>query len=143
MDTMMTIGQVAKKAGVHIQTVRYYERRNILAPSRRKKPTFTIDHPGYRLYKEDTIKKLQFIKNAQELGFTLKEIGGLLRLRISNRSRCEDVKRRAVNKLNDVENKIQRLVKMKNVLKGLIQSCRKKATTNECPILKSFKDKRR
>ena len=138
MDQILSIGQLAKQAGVNIQTVRYYERRNILNPHRRKKPEFTIDHPGYRLYTEEAVKKIKFIKNAQRLGFTIKEISGLLRLRVSHRSKCNSVRRKAEYKLKDVEEKITQLENMKKSLKDLIRACQRKSTTDHCPILNSL-----
>lgn len=138
MESMLSIGQVAKKAGVNIQTIRYYERRNILSPARRKKPEFTLSHPGYRLYRDDAVKKITFIKNAQKLGFTIKEISGLLKLSVSRRSQCHSVRQKAEVKLKDVGKKIGQLKNIHKVLKELIRSCHRKTTTEECPILNSL-----
>lgn len=131
MPQELTIGKVARQAGVNIQTVRYYERRGLLSPNRYR-------DSGYRLYTEESVRKLRFIKNAQALGFTLNEISGLLRLRVSQRARCQDVRKRAEAKLRDVEQKILSLSAMKRVLKGLVTTCQKKGTTDQCPILKSM-----
>src|SRR3989338_4660806 len=138
MSQMLSIGRLARQAGVNVQTVRYYERRNILSASRRKKPDFTMDHPGYRLYTEDAVNKIRFIKNAQALGFTLREISGLLRLRVSHKARCGDVKKKAESKLHDVREKMRGLKAIENVLIELIQACRIKVKTDQCPILKSL-----
>ena len=75
MDRALTVGKVAKRAGVNLQTVLYYERRGLLTPDGRT-------DAGYRLYSSDAARKILFVKNAQSLGFTLNEIAGLLRLRI-------------------------------------------------------------
>lgn len=131
MSGNMTIGGVAKLAGVNIQTVRYYERRGLLAPNGYR-------DSGYRLYAEEAVRKLRFIKNAQALGFTLNEISGLLRLRVSHRARCQDVKRKATAKLEDVREKILRLERMGRVLKALVSTCSRQGTTDHCPILKSL-----
>jgi Hg(II)-responsive transcriptional regulator len=127
----LTIGAVAKKAKVNIETLRYYERRGLLLPN---------DHreSGYRIYTDEAVKKLRFIKHAQNLGFTLQEIAGLLRLRISRKARCPDVKKKAAQKLQDVENKLRQLHSMQRVLKHLISICRQQGTTDQCPILKSL-----
>src|SRR5713101_4209048 len=77
MASGMTIGQLAKEGGVNIETVRYYERLQLLTPTARK-PS------GYRLYSDDVVRRLRFIKNAQALGFTLEEIAGLLNLRVDS-----------------------------------------------------------
>jgi len=83
METIYTIGQAAKVTGVNIQTLRYYERRRLLSPISRKAS-------GYRVYDEESLKRLRFIKNAQELGFSLKEISSLLDLKVSSKARCRN-----------------------------------------------------
>src|SRR6266851_4535416 len=85
---MLTIGQVARGAGVHLDTVRYYERRGLLPPPPRTAA-------GYRQYPPDTVRRVAFIKRAQALGFTLEEIDGLLALRVTPGRRCATVERRA------------------------------------------------
>ncbi len=127
----LTIGAIAKKAGVNIQTVRYYERRKLLVPD---------DHreSGYRLYSDGAIKKLRFIKNAQALGFTLDEIMGLLKLQVRHRSQCVEVKRRAQVKLSDVATKIAGLKNLEKALKGLIKTCHARTPTDPCPILRTL-----
>ncbi len=127
----LTIGQVAKQSGVNVETLRYYERRRLLSPDGYR-------DSGYRLYGPDAVRKLGFIKNAQELGFSLKEIAELLRLRLRGRARCADVKRRAQAKLTDVEGRIERLQAMGRVLKELLRSCHSGRTTDHCPILRSM-----
>lgn len=131
MSDHLTIGKVARQAGVNIQTVRYYERRELLAPDGHR-------DSGYRLYTPEAVQKLRFIKNAQELGFTLKEIAGLLRLRVSHRARCEDIKKKAQKKLSGVQKKIKALNSMRRVLEGLIRTCHNRGTTENCPILRSL-----
>ncbi|MBI4370521.1 MAG: heavy metal-responsive transcriptional regulator [Elusimicrobia bacterium] len=128
METQWTIGKVAKQAGVNIQTVRFYERRGLVSPDGHR-------DSGYRLYEPEAAQKIRFIKNAQRLGFTLDEVAGLLRLRVSHRARCEDVKKKAQKKLIAVKEKIEALNSMRNVLEGLIRTCRNKGTTEKCPIL--------
>ncbi len=90
-----TTGQLGKAGGVNIQTIRYYERLKLLAPTNRK-PS------GYRVYDSDALRRLRFIKNAQTLGFTLRDITELLNLRVSATAHCGDVQRKAQAKLMQV-----------------------------------------
>ncbi len=131
MALTVTIGRLAKYVGVNIQTVRYYERLKLLAPTARM-PS------GYRLYGTAEVQRLRFIKNAQALGFTLQEIVDLLNLRVSSAARCGDVQRRAQAKLARVEAKLKDLESMARVLRSLIQSCKAGQPTDRCPILKSL-----
>ncbi|MBI3291429.1 MAG: heavy metal-responsive transcriptional regulator [Elusimicrobia bacterium] len=134
MNGELTIGKVAKQAGVNIQTIRYYERTGLLSPSARRES-------GYRLYAPEAVQKLRFIKNAQALGFTLKEISDLLRLRVSHPVRCGAVKTKAEVKLRDVEAKVQSLQAIKRTLQDLVSTCQRRATTDQCPILNSLEVK--
>src|SRR5437867_9954456 len=136
MATGLTIGRLAKEVGVNIETVRYYERLQLLTPTARK-PS------GYRLYSDDVVRRLRFIKNAQALGFTLEEIAGLLNLRVDSAARCGDVQRRAQAKLAKVEAKLCDLEAMARVLKNLIRSCKAGQPTERCPILKSLESNER
>jgi DNA-binding transcriptional MerR regulator len=83
----LTIGQVATAANVNIQTIRYYERRGMFAAPRRTAS-------GYRQYTQDAVSRLRFIKHAQELGFSLKEIQELLDLRVRHGAACDTVERK-------------------------------------------------
>ena len=136
MSSELTIGQLAKQVSVNIQTVRYYERRKLLVPLTRK-PS------GYRLYGDEALRRMRFIKNAQELGFTLKEIAELLNLRVSSSARCGDVKRKAQIKLAGVKEKIRDLKALDGALRSLIGACQTGQPTDRCPILKALEDERR
>lgn len=131
----LTVGKVAKQAGVNLQTVLYYERRRLLIPAQRT-------DSGYRLYDPEAVRVIRFIKNAQELGFTLDEIARLLRLRVGRRSHCGQVRRQAEARLKIVREKSQRLKAMERVLNGLIRTCSRRGTTESCPILDSLEDER-
>ncbi len=133
MTVEFTIGQLAKQVGVNIQTVRYYERRKLLTPTARR-PS------GYRLYGEEALNRLRFIKNAQALGFTLQEVTELLNLRVSSKARCGDVQKKAQAKLAQVEAKIQDLRALDRALQSLIRSCHAGQPTDHCPILKAIED---
>lgn len=136
MTSGLTIGQLAKLVGVNVQTVRYYERRRLLTPSDRK-PS------GYRLYDDEAIRRLRFIKNAQALGFMLREIAELLNLRVVSTARCGDVQRKAQNKLAQVEAKVRDLRTLTRALRSLIRACRAGQPTDRCPILQSLEEERR
>ncbi|HMS85603.1 MAG TPA: heavy metal-responsive transcriptional regulator [Nitrospira sp.] len=131
MASVLTIGQLAKGAGVNVQTIRYYERRNLLQPAGRKLS-------GYRVYDHEALQLLRFIKNAQALEFTLHEIEELLNLRVSSKSRCGAVQRRAEVKLEQVEVKVRDLKALATTLRRLIRTCRAGQTTDRCSILKSL-----
>ena len=127
----LTRSQLAKKCEVNIETLRYYEKRRLLAP-----PPRSVS--GYRIYSEEDALKIGFIKNAQKVGFTLKEIGELLSLRVRNPKSCDPVRKKAQKKLDEVERKVRDLNSMKRVLKQLIGKCRESEPTGNCPILSSF-----
>lgn len=124
----LTIGQVATRAGVGIETVRYYERRGLLQePSRRAS--------GYRAYTEDAIERLRFVRRAKDLGFTLEEIRELLDLRSAPDARRADIRKRARTKLTAIESKIHDLTAMRNSLESLIAVCHGDGSAKSCPIM--------
>jgi len=127
----LTIGDVAKQADVHIETLRYYERRGLVA-----RPPRSMSN--YRLYPEDAVRRVRFIKHAQALGFSLKEIQELLSLRAAPRTRCAAVRKRAQAKINDIEEKIRALHAMKKALAKLVAECVGRASVTACPILESL-----
>ena len=131
MGAMLTIGKVAAQATVNIQTIRYYERIGLVKPVAHR-------DSGYRLYTGEAVQRIRFIKHAQELGFSLKEIRELLRLRINKNVPCEEVRRRAEAHLEDVKEKIGHLLQMERVLEELIRKCQRRAPTDACPILRSL-----
>jgi MerR family mercuric resistance operon transcriptional regulator len=124
----LTIGQVAKEAGVGVETLRYYEREGLV-----KEPPRRVS--GYRQYPEDVVKRIHFIKRAQELGFSLKEIAELLALRVDPQTPSLEVKRRAEAKLADIERKVEELLRMKRALEQITQLCTGQGPISECPIL--------
>ena len=124
----MKVGEVAKKSGVNVQTLHYYERVGILKPKTR------LDS-GYRVYDDTAVRIIQFIKHAQELGFSLDEIQELLSLRADKKSKCRPVQASAIRHLNDVEKKIAKLKVIQQTLQSLITDCKKNKTDSECPLL--------
>ncbi len=127
----MTIGQVASHAGVNVQTIRYYERRGLI-PEPQRAPS------GYRRYPEEAVRRVGFIKRAQELGFSLNEISDLLKLRVRSATACATVAKRARSKIAVVEEKIADLQRLKRVLGRLMGACETRAQTGECPILEAM-----
>jgi len=129
----MTIGEVAAQSRVNIQTVRYYERRGLLATPRRTAA-------GYRRYQEDVVLRIRLIKRAQELGFTLEQITELLALRVRHGEACGEVSRQATVKIVVVQEKLRELENLKRGLERLVEACRRRAPTAECPILEALEE---
>jgi MerR family copper efflux transcriptional regulator len=127
----LTIGELAKRAHVNRETVRYYERRRLLP-----RPSRSIS--GYRVFADDAVRRLSFIRHAQELGFSLNEIRDLLALRVKSVDTCDRVRERAEAKLADIEKKIKSLQHMKEALSELVGACSRRGKTRECPILDSL-----
>ena len=123
------IGALAKQAGVGIDTVRYYERAGLLAPRSRLSS-------GYRRYSELELARLRFIRRAQALGFTLKEVRELLSL--SAQRDVARVKRTAQAKLTDVERRMAELEKVRAGLAELIDACPGHGRAADCPILRAL-----
>ncbi len=130
----MKIGQVATRAGVNIDTLRYYERRGLLAEPERR-PS------GYREYPEETVPIIRFIKRAQDLGFTLNEIEELISLRDGGDGRRRSaVRALAEAKMRDIDQKLARLQAMRSALFGLVESCACSRGRPACPILEALND---
>ncbi|GIW78360.1 MAG: hypothetical protein KatS3mg105_0167 [Gemmatales bacterium] len=130
----MTIGQVARRTGVGIEAIRFYERQGVL-----EKPQRSAS--GYRLYDASVIDRLRFIGRAKELGFTLREIKELLELRVGPATSCSDAKALAEKKIADIEGKIQTLQSMKKALVKLTRQCQGRGQISSCPILEALDDR--
>ena len=131
----LTTGQLADKAGVNNETIRYYERKGLLAIPPRK-------DSGYRLFPPEAVKIVRFIKRAQGLGFSLREIRELLVLNSNRSSTCGDIKESARRKFEEVETKIRQLQSMREALYGLIERCPGKGPLSDCSILESLKEEK-
>lgn len=127
----LTIGRLAREAGINLETVRYYERRGLLP-----KPPRTAS--GYRLFPTDATARLRFIRRAQQLGFSLKEIRELLALRLSSRTTRAQIRKLAEAKIVDIEHKIATLEAMRKSLRKLTSSCAGCGPISECPILEGL-----
>ena len=127
----MTIGQVASGAGVGVETVRFYEREGLLEePARRMS--------GYRQFEPEAVDRLRFIKQAQRLGFTLREIKELLSLKLDPQATRDRVREKAIAKIEDIETRIKELKRMKKALAPLVKACDGKGTVDGCPILSAI-----
>ncbi len=127
----LTIGRLAKEAGVNLETVRFYERRGLL-------PRPPRSASGYRLFPAEAARRLRFIRRAQEFGFSLKEVGELLSFRVSRRTTSAAIRARAEAKMADIQKKIESLESMKKTLQKLTKVCDGCAPLAECPILDSL-----
>jgi MerR family copper efflux transcriptional regulator len=129
----MRIGKASREAGVNVQTLRYYERRGLLPKTSRLAS-------GYREYDPATVALVRFIRNAQELGFTLNEISELIALR-TNRSRSdEDVRQLATKKIEAMDRRIRQLTQMKTELAELVERCGPTRCKDDCVIIDAFDD---
>ena len=126
----MFIAEAADRAGVNPQTLRYYERRGLLRPAGRRSS-------GYREYSTDDVKVVRFVKRAQELGFSLDDIAGLLALRGPQSGRRERVRRIAEERLVDLEARIRDLQQMRQALGRLVRTCHA-GSTPDCPIIEAL-----
>ena len=129
----MTRGDVAERAGVSRETVRYYEKRELIP-----KPPRTA--AGYRQYTDEYVERIQFVKRAQELGFTLKEINDLLSLQADPAISSSQVKQQAEEKVANVDEKIRDLRRIKDALTSLLASCDGNQPTADCPIMEAMRD---
>lgn len=131
------IGEVAKLAGVNIQTLRYYERRGGLLPKPKRSAS------GYRIYPPETVALIRFIKRAQDLGFTLEEAEDLLRLQQVKGMRREKARSLAAEKIKSIDEKLSRLAAMRSAIGSLLDACACSEGGLTCPILEALSDQER
>lgn len=124
----MRIGEVAAATGVSVEAIRYYERLGLLRAAART-------GAGYRSFDQRALRRVRFIRRAQQLGFTLAEIRELLALRANPRAPAAGVKALAESKLRDVEAKITDLERIRDAVLGVACTCSGEGTSSECPIL--------
>jgi len=125
----MKISQIAKMAGVGVETVRFYERKQLIEQPH--KPV----NGGFRVYSQDVASRIMFIQRAQNLGFSLKEVKELMALRIDPRAECSEVRQRAVVKRQEVVDKIEQLGLVRDALDTVIDTCPGQGSTAACSIL--------
>ena len=129
----ITAGTVARLAEVNVETLRFYERRGLLP-----KPPRTASN--YRMYSDEDVRRVRFVKQAQQLGFSLAEIDELLNLRAQPGASSAEVCERAKAKIHDIEQKIEILRRMRNTLDELVHQCSGKGPVSSCAILKSIEE---
>ena len=127
----LTIGRLAKQVGIGIETVRFYERQGLIEPPPRT-------DSNYRIYPEEEVSRLRFIKKAKNLGFTLNEIKELLFMRHDPHATQADIKNRTLDKITDVKQKISDLTRIQKALEHLASSCDGHGPLEDCPILKAL-----
>ncbi len=124
-------GELAKKAKVNVETLRYYERNGLLKPHHR-------NSSGYRVFTDESLKRLKFIRKAKDLGFSLKETKELFGLKTGSAKSCDRVRLKAISKLKDVEKKIKDLRLMENTLQKLVDDCENRVISDSCPIIETM-----
>lgn len=127
----LTTGSLAKRGGVNLETIRYYEREGLMLPPRRKAS-------GHRAYAPSDLKRLRFIKGAKDLGFSLGEIKKILALRLDPEQPCANVIRQIEVKAEEVKKKIVHLRVMLRTLNRLKSSCEGDCPVRACPILENL-----
>ena len=128
MESSVTRGEAARRAGVGVETIRFYERKGLLGITPK-------DSSGYRRFGEGDISRIRFIRRAKELGFSLSEIRELLDLRVGKGRTCEEVRARAEEKMRDIAQRIESLKKMDSALRRLAALCTRGGPSGDCPLL--------
>jgi Hg(II)-responsive transcriptional regulator len=123
----LTIARAAREAGVNIETIRFYERRGLI-----ERP---LKGEGYRVYSPEHVARIRFVKEAQQIGFSLAEIKELLALRADPNSDCSAVQRQAMTKQQEVRRKIEQLQEIEAALETLIAACPGQAALQCCSII--------
>ena len=130
---VLRIGEVARRAKVNLQTIHYYERTGLM-------PKAPRTASNYRIYSGEAVRRVRFIKRAQDLGFTLKEIKDLLSLRARPAAKCADVLVRAEAKIRNIDEKIRTLKALRRALSRLMSECKGRGAISECPILDALEE---
>ena len=124
----MTIGQVAKSAGVGVETIRFYEREGLLNKPKRRQS-------GYRVFTPEAVSRIRFIKKAKQLGFSLREIRDLLYLRVDSGATAADLKKQVDAKIGQIDDRLQDLKRMRGALIKVSKACTGKGPIGDCPLL--------
>ena len=131
----LTVGRVARAAGVSIDTVRFYERLGLIAAS-------TRTEGGFRVFDPTAVERIHFVRKAKALGFTLKEVAELLSLSEMPDASCADVRRRTEAKLVEIDGRIARLQRIRQALSALSRACPAKGPVSTCTILDALHTER-
>jgi len=132
-EATLTIGRAARSAGVNVETIRYYQRRGLLARPQ------GLRHGGIRRYSPDLVDQVRFIKRAQQLGFTLNDVAELLALAQGNR--CSMACGLAERKMEEVQRKIADLKRVQTALHGMVAGCRANRAEDPCPLVQALAGK--
>jgi Hg(II)-responsive transcriptional regulator len=130
-NATLTTGLLAKRAGVGVETIRYYERIGLLPPPARSSA-------GYRQFPADAVDRFRFIRQAKNLGFSLQEIRELLSLRVEPEASCAEVRLRAEAKIGEIHKRVRGLQRMSAALRRLTEACAGRGSTSACPILEAL-----
>ncbi|HYR07150.1 MAG TPA: MerR family transcriptional regulator [Longimicrobium sp.] len=130
---VLTIGELAKRAGVGVETVRFYEREGLIPPPPRT-------GSGYRQYPPETVARLRFIQRAKELGFSLREVEELISLHLDPEVPCAEVRTRAEAKIADIDARLRDLERMRASLAQFVDACDAGGDGSPCPILEALAD---
>lgn len=134
-EASMTIGQVAKTLDLPVSTLRYYERSGLWAPADRS-------GSGYRLYDQDSVERLMFIRSAQAVGFTLEDIRELLRIEANRGEACQaNVRRLLEQRLGEVSEKMKDLKRVQKALGQALERCWR--SNGECNVLRGIRPEKR
>lgn len=125
----MKISQIAQSAGVGVETVRFYERKKLI-----EQPLKPVSG-GFRAYPSEIVSQIRFIRRAQNLGFSLKEVKELMSLRVDPEADCSEIRQRAAVKRQEVVEKIEQLHRVRDALDTVIDSCPGRGSTRACSIL--------
>jgi MerR family mercuric resistance operon transcriptional regulator len=125
----MTVGELARQAGVNVQTVRYYEREGLLPEA------YRWPDSGYRDFDDEALQRLRFIRSAKALGFTLREIKELLEMRVLPGESCAEVRQLIRAKLAEVDRRMKDMRRLRRVLVKMDETCRNRADLRNCPAL--------
>ncbi len=128
---MMQIGAVAKQCGIGVETVRFYEREGLIS-----EPSRSVS--GYRQYSEIVLKQIQFVQYAKSVGFSLKDIRELLKLKHRPDTTCEEARSKLLDKVDEIQQKITALEKMKAMLLPLIDQCQADGKLADCAVLQTL-----
>lgn len=133
MSGVYTIGQLAKDAGVPVSTLRFYERKGLLTPSGRT-------DANYRYYGPSSMERVRFIRNAQQAGFTLKDIRRLLDIEDSMTEPCDSVRELVEDRINRLDRQLDELTRFREALQTLVTDCRRSRARDECRVLTALQN---
>ncbi len=130
----MRIGEIAKATGVSVETIRFYERKGLIHQPARPA------NGGFRTYPSDAVSRIRFVREAQDLGFSLGEINELLSLKSDPGTDCSSIRKRALIKRDEVNSKIKKLKALHKTLTALIDACPGKGAVTFCSILNALEN---